>query len=230
MTRRNLIIGGSLFFLIFLAIVTNLPEERTTEEQAKQDSLQIERVKSATAKAESLASYPKEIRKNKTPAIQSRNRSESTTERYAGLIEQYGRNRAGEMIQDEIKESFAAKDFKRVELLTNASATAMQGDYEQSKIRQERRESEIQEKVDAQFSPWSGEHRLLVDTVKKTLNDPGSFEHLETTTMRGTGWPDNFIVKMDYTAKNAYGGRVRASVTVLVSSEGGHILQVLNEG
>ena len=245
MKRRNLIIGGSIFFLVFLVIVYNIPEERTKEEQQKsisveqvnQDSLRIARVNSATAKAESLARvrnkvipYSKTIPINQTSVTSPvRSEEEIVTERYAGLIDEYGRDRAGIMIQAEIKDAWE-DDRTRASMLMNASAAAMQGDYELSKVQQENREKDIQKKVDAQFSPWSGEHRLLVDTVKKTLNDPGSFEHLETTTMKGTGWPDSFIVKMDYSAKNAYGGRVRASVTVLMSSEGGHILQVLDEG
>lgn len=155
---------------------------------------------------------------------------EMIIEKYAGWIEEHGRSRAGEMINEEIDAAFKAKDSARAELLSNASATAMLQDSERSKLQQAKREAEIQEKVNAQFSPWDGSHRILVEAVKKTLNDPGSFEHLETKNMRGTAWPETFVVRMEYTAKNAFGGRVRKYVLVEISVETGRITQVLDEG
>ncbi|MXZ54644.1 MAG: hypothetical protein F4Z14_00505 [Gammaproteobacteria bacterium] len=88
----------------------------------------------------------------------------------------------------------------------------------------------VQEKIDAQFSPWDGSHRRLVSEVQRRLNDPGSFEHLETKTLKGTGYPKTFIVRMEYTAKNAFGGRVRKYVLVEVSVDTGQIVEVLGEG
>ncbi|MCY4546210.1 MAG: hypothetical protein OXD39_13340 [Gemmatimonadetes bacterium] len=87
----------------------------------------------------------------------------------------------------------------------------------------------IQEKIDAQFSAWDGSHRNLVAAVEKTLNDPGSFEHLETRTMKGSNYPRTFLVSMQYTAKNAFGGRVRNTVVCEVDVETGAIIQVLSE-
>ena len=136
MKRRNLIIGGSIFFLVFLVIVYNIPEERTKEEQQKsisveqvnQDSLRIARVNSATAKAESLARvrnkvipYSKTIPINQTSVTSPvRSEEEIVTERYAGLIDEYGRDRAGIMIQAEIKDAWE-DDRTRASMLMNAS-------------------------------------------------------------------------------------------------------------
>ncbi|MCY3770633.1 MAG: hypothetical protein OXG98_01215 [Gemmatimonadetes bacterium] len=154
---------------------------------------------------------------------------EITTDRYAAWIVEHGRERAGEMMNEEIDASFEAKD-GRVELLINAKSKAMLQDHERSQRQKAEREAALQERVDAQFSPWDGSHRVLVEAVKKTLNDPGSFEHLETKTMRGTGWPETFVVRMEYTAKNAFGGRVRKFVLVEVTGETGRIVQVFDEG
>lgn len=154
---------------------------------------------------------------------------EIATDRYAGWIAEHGRERAGEMINAEVDAAFKAKD-GRAELLINAKSKAMLQDHERSKQRQAKRETDLQEKIDAQFSPWDGSHRILVAAVEKTLNDPSSFEHIETKTMRGTNYPETFIVRMEYTAKNAFGGRVRKFVLVEVSGEDGRIVQVMDEG
>ena len=61
------------------------------------------------------------------------------------------------------------------------------------------------------FSAWDGSHPALVRAVKKQLNDPESFEHLETSTIdKG----DYYIVIMKFTAKNGFGGRVTNTATV----------------
>ena len=87
----------------------------------------------------------------------------------------------------------------------------------------------IQEKIKAQFSAWDGSHRILVAAVERRLNDPGSFEHIKTGTMKGANYPKTFIVTMQYSAKNAFGGRVRNTVVCEVDVETGTIIQVLSE-
>lgn len=86
-----------------------------------------------------------------------------------------------------------------------------------------------EEKIEAQFSAWDGSHRKVVEAVERVLNDPGSFEHLETRTMKGSNYPKTFIVSMEYTAKNAFGGRVRNTVVCEVSVETGDIVNVLSQ-
>lgn len=85
-------------------------------------------------------------------------------------------------------------------------------------------------KVDRQFSWWDGSHEGLVKRVKKTLNDPNSFEHLETTRDLRWGWPHTFRVRMEYTVKNMYGGRVRYYVIALVEVNSGEIVRIVRKG
>jgi hypothetical protein len=64
--------------------------------------------------------------------------------------------------------------------------------------------------IEKNFSSWDGSHRKLVDLVKKSLNDPGSFDHVETKF-----WDmgdDNIVVLMTYRAKNGFGALVLGSV------------------
>lgn len=64
--------------------------------------------------------------------------------------------------------------------------------------------------IDDQFSSWDGSHRYLVNLIKENLNDPKSFDHVETNYWdRG----DYLTVKMKYRAKNAFGGLILQNVT-----------------
>ena len=152
MKRRNLFIVIGLYFLVYLAIVTNLPEQRDSETSlADREQTNTERyrarvnsaIAAAEAKAESFALQPYVTEIKTREVAQVQRRTPTATERYAGWIEEYGRDRAGEMIQEETKQAFESKDFKRVERLTNAQATAMRGDYERSRIRNSRAVSRV---------------------------------------------------------------------------------------
>lgn len=61
------------------------------------------------------------------------------------------------------------------------------------------------DQITGQFSAWDGSHLSLTRSVKQALNDPKSFEHIETT----YGDRGEFIlVRMKFRAKNAFGGYV----------------------
>lgn len=59
------------------------------------------------------------------------------------------------------------------------------------------------------LSLWDGSHDAFVAAVKKTLNDPDSFEHEGTKT-----WPVNTegrnTILMTFRARNGFGGVIRA--------------------
>ncbi len=59
------------------------------------------------------------------------------------------------------------------------------------------------------LSWWDGSHSGVNELIKRLLNDPGSFEHIETQYSK---WPvdgEQHYVRVEFTAKNAFGGRVR---------------------
>lgn len=61
------------------------------------------------------------------------------------------------------------------------------------------------EKILKQFSSWDGSHSNLKKWVKNNMNDPKSFEHVETTyTDKG----DYLLVYMKFRGKNAFGAKV----------------------
>ena len=69
-------------------------------------------------------------------------------------------------------------------------------------------EEQLAKRKEACFSAWDGSHLRIKDWLKRNyLNDPGSYEHVETRFgLIGTGDSLNVITK--FTAKNGFGGRV----------------------
>lgn len=65
--------------------------------------------------------------------------------------------------------------------------------------------------IDAQFSQWDGSNYDLVKLVKANLNDPKSFEHVQTT-WKNYGVGTYIEIQMTYRAKNAFGALVLGSV------------------
>lgn len=59
------------------------------------------------------------------------------------------------------------------------------------------------------FSAWNGSHRNLETLVKKSMNDPDSYEHDET---RYSDKGDHLIVQTTFRGKNGFGGVVKNTV------------------
>ena len=66
------------------------------------------------------------------------------------------------------------------------------------------------------LSPWDGSEPDVVEAVKRTLRDPGSFEHVKTTITPVNAKGFHYLI-MIYRARNGFGGmnigRVIAHVT-----------------
>ena len=75
------------------------------------------------------------------------------------------------------------------------------------------------------FSAWDGSHIALAQLVKENMNDPKSYEHVETVY-----WDqgDHLIVKMTFRGANAFGGKVLGSVRAKCSLDG-RVLEILEE-
>lgn len=67
-------------------------------------------------------------------------------------------------------------------------------------------EKDFNDWVNSQFSPWDGSNYNLVDLIKQNMNDPKSFEHIETrqSIEKGKG----ITLYMKYRGKNAFGGLI----------------------
>jgi len=82
------------------------------------------------------------------------------------------------------------------------------------------------EKIEYNFSAWDGSHRALTEIIKKSMNDPSSYEHEETVY-----WDkgDHLVVKTTFRGKNAFGGTVKNWVMAKVDLNG-NVIEVISQG
>jgi len=81
------------------------------------------------------------------------------------------------------------------------------------------------EKIEKMFNPWNGEHTKLKEMIKANMNDPESYEHIETTF---SDLDTVIIVNQKYSGKNAFGGRVQGVVEASVDLSG-NVISILEE-
>lgn len=83
-----------------------------------------------------------------------------------------------------------------------------------------------EEKIQNQFSLWDGSHRNLEKLIKKTMNDPKSYKHVETVY-----WDkgDHLIIKTTFRGKNVFGGMVINWVTAKVDYDG-NVMSIIEQG
>lgn len=86
--------------------------------------------------------------------------------------------------------------------------------------------TERQIEVEKQFSAWDGSHNGLTKLIKDAMNDPNSYEHVETVF-----WDQKeyLIVMTTYRGKNAFGGVVKNFVKAKVDFNG-NVLEIIDEG
>lgn len=75
-----------------------------------------------------------------------------------------------------------------------------------------------EQKADSLLSGWDGSYRPLIKLVKEKMNDPESFEHVETRT--GDYQDDYFYMSMKYRGKNGFGGVITKYIDVKVDYNG----------
>lgn len=78
--------------------------------------------------------------------------------------------------------------------------------------------------LDDQFSRWDGSHIKMTVAIRKTMNDPKSFEHIETKYRVNTNGTVRVVT--EFTGRNAFGGVVRQKVSGLVDAKTGDVLEL----
>lgn len=82
-----------------------------------------------------------------------------------------------------------------------------------------------EDRLKAQFHFWDGSHIKLEKVIKRAMNDPDSYEHVETVY-----WDqgDHLVVKLTYRGRNGFGGLVLGYVKAKVDLDG-NVLEVLEQ-
>ncbi|MEX0998399.1 MAG: hypothetical protein WD000_00340 [Thermodesulfobacteriota bacterium] len=96
---------------------------------------------------------------------------------------------------------------------------------EAEKAREELEKQQRKEKIEKQFSAWDGSHRELTKFIQESMNDPDSYDHVETKYLDKE---DHLIVITTFRGKNAFGGTVANTVTAKVSLDG-EVLEILGQ-
>ena len=93
-------------------------------------------------------------------------------------------------------------------------------------IDQERKTPEElrKQRIEKQFSAWDGSHSGVTELIKKSMNDPNSYEHVKTVYVDRV---DHLIVTTTFRGKNAFGGIVQNSVTAKVGLDG-NVLEIVD--
>jgi len=76
------------------------------------------------------------------------------------------------------------------------------------------------EMIEKQFSTWDGSHTKLSRLIKDSMNDPDSYEHVET---KYWDMKDHLIVNTIFRGKNSFGGVVKNNVKAKISLDGENI-------
>ena len=82
------------------------------------------------------------------------------------------------------------------------------------------------EQIDNQFSPWDGSHIKLTREIKKGMNDPDSFDHIET---RFKDLGNEIVIHESFRGKNSFGGLVINKVIATVDIDGNVLTMKLAE-
>lgn len=83
-----------------------------------------------------------------------------------------------------------------------------------------------QEKIQKLFSPWDGSLPKLERIIKKSMNDPDSYEHEET---KYWVMDKNLVVLTTFRGKNAFGGTIKNSIKAKVDFEG-NVIEIIEQG
>ncbi len=98
---------------------------------------------------------------------------------------------------------------------------------------EEQAEQAREDLISNAFSAWDGSHIDLTRVVKESMNDPSSYEHVETTYIDNGQTlfnnSDYLLVIMEFSGTNAFGGRVRNVVRAKTSIETGKVVEILSQ-
>lgn len=81
------------------------------------------------------------------------------------------------------------------------------------------------EMIERQFSAWDGSHIAVTQAIKASMNDPKSYDHVET---RFWDMQDHLVIRTKFRGANAFGGVILGSVYAKVDLQG-NILEIKQE-
>ena len=74
-----------------------------------------------------------------------------------------------------------------------------------------------------QFSKWDGSHKKLTEYIKSQMNDPDSYEHVET---KAATKSNHILVVTTIRGTNAYGGKITTTYQAKCDKDTGDVLSI----
>jgi hypothetical protein len=107
-----------------------------------------------------------------------------------------------------------------------AAGSSSDEDSKETKVETPKTVEELRkELVEKYFSVWDGSHMGLTKVIKESMNDPKTYEHVET---RYGDKGDYLLVSTTFRGKNTFGGLVINKVVAKVDLEG-NVLEILSQ-
>lgn len=120
-------------------------------------------------------------------------------------VEEQAKNQLEQIRNNDIPASIAAVvSLERETMIAESRRKALR-DIEKEKLK-EMEEAEDNQKGFHCLGGWNGDQRYVTNAIKKSLNDPSSFDHEETRVARMKDCRHSFV--MTYRAKNGFGAIV----------------------
>lgn len=111
-------------------------------------------------------------------------------------------------------------------LMVLAAGSSSDEDSKVTKVETPKTAEELRrEVVEKYFSAWDGSHIGLTKVIKESMNDPKSYEHVET---RYGDKGDYLLVSATFRGKNAFGGVVKNTVVAKVDLDG-NVIEILSQ-
>ena len=85
-----------------------------------------------------------------------------------------------------------------------------------------------QNRLKSAFSAWDGSHLDLTRTIKNAMNDPSSFEHVDTRFGENEDGK-TLTVKTTFRGKNAFGGIILQSATAKTDISTGKVIEIVEQ-
>lgn len=98
-------------------------------------------------------------------------------------------------------------------------------ELEAERKKQEELNKNRKEIIEKQFSAWDGSHPALTRLIKESMNDPDSYDHIETR-FRDDG--SSIFVITKFRGANAFGGKVINTVSARVDFAG-NVIEVVSQ-
>ncbi len=129
------------------------------------------------------------------------------------------------ILNKEIIKKLQKNKEKRKEYIKEKQEKEKREKEQKEKEEVERKKRERTQKIEKQFSARDGSHRNLEKMIKKSMNDPSSYEHEETVYR---DMKKHLIVRTTFRWKNAFGWVVKNTVKAKVSLDG-DIIEIIEQ-